>query len=61
MKLPREKYPICPECGKQTVAGAHMTSNDNRSIYCTNAACNYDVAFEDLTTPVPLPIKEKLT
>ncbi len=31
-----------------------MTSNDSRSIYCTNGSCNYDVAFEDLTTPVPV-------
>ena len=59
MKLPKEKYPICPECGEQMVAGAHMTSDDSRSIYCTNARCNYDVAFEDLTTPVPPPVESR--
>ena len=29
-----------------------MTSDDSRSLYCTNANCNYDVYFEDLTTPI---------
>ena len=53
MKLSKEMYPICPVCKKQLVAGAHMTSNDQRSIYCTSGSCNYYVAFEDLTTPVP--------
>jgi len=51
--LPREKYPICPDCGEQRVAGASMTSSGRRSIYCTNADCNYEVPFESLTTPVP--------
>ena len=54
-KLPKEMYPLCPKCKKQTVAGAHMTSNDSRSIYCTSGECNYDVPFEMLTTPVPVP------
>lgn len=47
-----KEYPICPRCFNRSVAGAHMTSNDRRSIYCTNGACNYDIPFEALTTPV---------
>lgn len=43
---------MCPRCFNKSVAGAHMTSNGARSIYCTSGACNYDVPFESLTTPV---------
>jgi len=49
-----KEYPLCPRCGTPTVAGAHMTSNDKRSLYCVNGNCNYDVAFNSLTTPVLL-------
>ena len=47
-----KEYPICPRCFNKSVAGAHMTSDGKRSIYCTSGSCNYDVPFETLTTPV---------
>ena len=47
-----KEYPICPRCFNKSVAGAHMTSDDSRSMYCTSGRCNYDVPFETLTTPV---------
>ena len=48
------EYPICPKCKKQTVAGACLTSSEppKRSLYCTSGSCDYDVKFEDLTTPI---------
>ena len=49
-----KEYPLCPRCETPTVAGAHMTSNDKRSLYCVNGNCNYDVAFDSLTTPILL-------
>ncbi len=52
MKKKIVDYPICPKCLTQTVAGAHMTSNNRRSLYCVNADCDYDIDFEYLTTPV---------
>lgn len=48
----KKEYPVCPRCFNCSVAGAHMASDNRRSIYCTNGYCNYDVAFETLTTPV---------
>ena len=47
-----KEYPICPRCHKQSVAGAHMISNDRRSLYCTEGNCSYDIQFEELTTPI---------
>ena len=43
---------FCPRCKTPTVAGACMTSNNKRSLYCVNGNCNYDVPFESLTTPI---------
>ena len=48
----KKEYPICPRCFNRSVAGAQMTSDGSRSIYCTSGRCNYDVPFETLTTPV---------
>jgi hypothetical protein len=55
------KYPICPICLKQTVAGACLTSKEpyKRSIYCVNPECSYDVPFEVLTTPIKNHILEE--
>lgn len=50
--MEQKEYPMCPRCFNRSVAGAHMTSNDRRSMYCTSSAYNYDVPFETLTTPV---------
>ena len=48
----KKEYPLCPRCKTPSVAGAHMTSNGWRSLYCVNDNCNYDVRFEELTTPI---------
>lgn len=49
------RYPVCPKCGKQKVAGACMTSIDRMSLYCTSGSCDYTVDFKDLTTPIIQP------
>jgi len=48
----KKEYPLCPRCKTPSVAGAHLTSNNKRSLYCVNGDCNYDVPFESLTTPI---------
>lgn len=52
----KTQYPICPRCNKQSVAAAHLTSDDSRNIYCTSGSCDYKVDFKDLTTPIPFEL-----
>lgn len=52
IKLKKRKYPICPECGKDTIV---LFSPPDRpmSIYCCNGSsnCRIDTPISELTTP----------
>ena len=67
IELKPRKYPICPECGEDTLVGFVPPKDgmsflndgnnaidwDKSHLYCCNgdSNCKYNTKFKDLTTP----------
>ena len=55
IKLRKGKYPLCPECGCNTIVGyGDILEPEKCHLYCCNADknCSFNTKFLELTTPM---------